>query len=383
MSDEQQNIAAQERLAKSVGLITVITDSNFSVTTNNGIVVKCNPSDKKHKVYAVVSKVEWILYVGYTKNILEKRALHRRTDIREKIRENKNLTPLETAIVAHGSDNFLMFELCGFDNKDDALDCERRLIKEYQSHVSNGGYNATSGGEGGLSGATSEELEKASNAATLEIINWTLEHDGVTPNQKSKDPVERKLAQKLMSLRKSYNNDKSAFASYDSNKELAVKNGLYWLFFTEEELANDDMHEIINWMLQNDGVPPKQNSKCPVERKLGEKLRDFKSARNNPENKEKMKCYNVEQIAIDRGFPHLLYSLEEKRNLGIREFAHFVKENNRTPKLSIEEEKELCEWWYNTKTGIKTGSAKKWTESNKKLAEELGVAEYFKPKAAV
>jgi hypothetical protein len=40
MSDEQQNIAAQE-LAASVGLIAVITDSNFSVTTNNGVVVKC------------------------------------------------------------------------------------------------------------------------------------------------------------------------------------------------------------------------------------------------------------------------------------------------------------------------------------------------------
>jgi hypothetical protein len=377
MKVKKKQLTKAEVLAKSVGIIPVITDSSFSVTTNNGIVVKCNPSDKKYKIYAVVSKVERILYVGYTKNILEKRAVHRRNNIREKIRENKNLTPLETAIVAHGSDNFLMFELCAFDNKDDALDCERRLIEEYKSYVSYGGYNGSSGGEGGLSGAALEELEKASNDATLEIIHWTLEHDGVTPNANSKDSVEKKLGQKLADLRKAFNNsEKTAHARYNSNKELAVKHGLYRLFYSEEELANDAMNEIINWMLQNGGVQPKQKSKDPVERKLREKLCNFRKGRNNP-GKGKCDCYNVEQIAIDRGFPHLLYSLEENRNLGIKELAHFVKEHNRTPKLSSEEEKELCQWWYNTKTGIKTGSAKKWTESNKKLAKELGVLEYF------
>ena len=382
MSGEQQNIAAQE-LAASVGLIPVITDSNFSVTTNNGVVVKCNPSDKKYKVYAVMSKVDSKLYVGYTALTLEKRALYRQNEIRRKIIRNEKLSPLPTAIVTVGSDNFLMFELCAFDNKKNALDCERRLIEEYKSHVSNGGYNGSSGGEGGLSGATSEELEKASNAATLEIIKWTLEHDGVTPDSNSTDPVERKLGKKLGSLKRACNNsDKSAHAWYPSNKDRAVEHGLYWLFYSEEELANDDMNKIINWMLEHGGVPPSHGSKDPVEKKHGEKLNNFKQARNNPDGTN-CDCYNVEQIAIDRGFPHLLYSLEEKRNLRIREFAHFVKENNRTPKLSIEEEKELCEWWYNTKTGIKTGSAKKWTESNKKLAEELGVAEYFKPKAAV
>jgi hypothetical protein len=270
-----------------------------------------------------------------------------------------------------------MFELCGFDNKDDALDCERRLIEEYKSHVSNGGYNCSSGGEGALSGATSEELEKASNDATLEIIKWTLEHDGVTPDSNSTDPVERKLGKKLGSLREAYNNDKSPFASYDSNKELAVKHGLYWLFYSEEELANDDMNEIINWMLEHDSVPPNKNSTDPAERKLGKKLDNFRMARNNP-NVTDRNCYNVEQIAIDRGFPHLLYSLEEKRNVRIREFAHFVKENNRKPKRRIEKEKELYKWWDGTKTAIKTGSAKQWTAVNQKLAEELGVAEYFK-----
>jgi len=377
MSDEQQNIAAQE-LAKSVGLIQVITDSNFSVTTNNGIVVKCNPSDKKYKVYAIVSKVEWILYVGYTASTLKRRALIRRRDIRKDIIKNKKLPPLHTAIVTHGSDNFLMFELCGFDNKYDALDCERRLIKEHKSHASNGGYNGSSGGEGGLSGATSEELERESNAATLEIIQWTLKHDGVTPNENSKDPVEKKHGKKLAHLRQAHNNpDKSVCAWYPSNKDRAVEHGLYWLFFTEEELANDDMHEIINWMLQNGGVQPSSESNDPVERKHGEKLCNFRKARNNPENKAKYKCYNVEQIAIDRGFPHLLYSLEEKRNLKIREFADFVKENNRTPKRHSEKEKKLWSWWDHTKHRIKKG-AKYWTAANKTLAEELGVLDYFK-----
>jgi len=108
-------------------------------------------------------------------------------------------------------------------------------------------------------------------------------------------------------------------------------------------------------------------------------------ARNNSKKKVRNKCYDIEQIeqiAIDRGFPHLLYSLEEHRNVGIREFADFVKENNRTPKLSSEEEKELNTWWRGTKDRIKTGIKKKsdkyWTESNKKLAEELGVLDYFK-----
>jgi hypothetical protein len=374
MSDEQQNIAAQE-LAASVGLISVITDSSYSVTTNNGIVVKCSPSDKKYKVYAIVSKVEQILYVGYTALTLEKRALYRRTDIRKRIIRNEKLGTLETAIVTLGSDNFFMFELCAFDNKKNALECEKRLIKEYQSHVSNGGYNCSSGGEGALSDTTSEELEKASNDATLEIIHWTLEHDGVAPSQKSKDPVEKRLGEKLNSLRTAYNNsDKSAFARYDSNRELAIKHGLYWLFFSPEERANDDMHEIINWMLEHDCILPNKESDDPVERKHGKKLSNFKQALNNP--KSKGDSYNVEQIAIDRGFPHLLYSPEEHRNVRIREFAHFVKEYNRTPKLSIKEEKELCEWWYNTKRRSKKGT-KYWTESNKKLAEELGVLEYF------
>jgi len=383
MKVKKKKLTEAEELAKSVGLIQVITDNSFSVTTNNGIVVKCNPSDKKYKVYAVVSKVEGILYVGYTGVTLKRRAFNRQTDIRKDIIKNEKLPPLQTAIVAHGSDNFLMFELCGFDNKDDALECERRLIEEYKSHVSNGGYNGSSGGEGVLSGATSEELEKASNAATLEIINWTLEHDDVTPNEKSNDPVERKLGRKLADLKTARNNSyNTTHAWYESNRELAVKHGLYWLFFTEEELANDHMHKIINWMLEHDGVPPNQKSKDPVERKLGIKLMHFKQARNNP-NVTDRGCYNVEQIAIDRGFPHLLYSLEEHRNVRIREFAHFVKKYNRTPKRHSEKEKELYSWWYGTKKGIKTGSAKYWTESNKTLAEELGVWEYFKPKAAV
>jgi hypothetical protein len=202
-----------------------------------------------------------------------------------------------------------------------------------------------------------------------------LEHDGVTPNEESKDPVEKRLGEKLHNLRTAFNNsDNTTHARYDSNKDLAVKNGLYWLFFTPEQLANDDMNEIINWMLQHDGMPPNKQSDDPVEKKHGKKLDNFRQARNN--TKSSHDCYNVEQIAIDRGFPHLLYSLEEKRNVRIREFAHFVKENNRTPKLSIEKEKELCEWWQNTKAGIKKGK-KYWTESNKKLTEELGVAEYF------
>ena len=380
MSGEQQNIAAQE-LAASVGLIAVITDSNFSVTTNNGIVVKCNPSDKKYKVYAVVSKVEHILYVGYTQLTLEKRALYRRNEIRRNIRSNEKLSPLQTDIVTHGSDNFYMFEICAFDNKKNALECEKRLIEEYKSHASNGGYNGSSGGEGGLSGATREELEKASNDATLEIINWTLKHDGVTPNLNSKDTVEKKLGQKLGDLRMAYNNsEKTAHARYDSNKELAVKHGLYWLFYTPEELANNDMHEIINWMLEHDGVPPSSKSNDPVERKYGEKLDNFRQARNNP--KSKGDCYNVEQIAIDRGFPHLLYSLEEQRNVRIREFAHFVKEYGRPPKYNSVEEKKLYSWWNNTKTTIKKGIKKKsdkyWTAANKTLAEELGVAHFFK-----
>ncbi len=384
--ENQQQDATQELLAKSVGLIPVITDSNFSVTTNNGIVVKCNPSDKKYKVYAVVSKVEHILYVGYTGVALKRRAFSRQTETRTKIIKNEKLSSLQTDIVTHGSDNFLMFELYAFDNKGDALDCERRLIKEYQSHASNGGYNGSSGGEGGLSGATSEELEKASNDATLEIIYWILEHDGVSPSKYSKDSVEKKHGEKLGDLRKACNNpEKSAHAWYKSNKELAVKHGLYWLFYTPEELANDDMNEIINWMLEHNGAPPDQNSTDPVERKHGKKLDNFKQARNNP--KSAYDFYNVEQIAIDRGFPHLLYSLEEHRNVRIKEFAHFVKENNRTPKLRIEKEKELYHWWRGTKDRIKTGIKKKsdkyWTSSNKKLAEELGVAEYFKPKNAI
>ncbi len=384
MGNKQQD-AAQERLAKSVGLIPVITDSNFSVTTNNGIVVKCNPSDKKYKVYAVVSKVEQILYVGYTRVALKRRAFYRRNEIRTKIRENEKLSPLPTAIVALGSDNFIMFELYAFDNKKNALECEKRLIKEYKSHVTVGGYNVSSGGEH-CGEATSEERERESNAATLEIINWTLEHDGVAPSQKSKCPVERKLGKKLTHLRQSYNNpDNTTSARYDSNKELAVKHGLYWLFFTEEELANDDMHKIINWMLEHKGVPPSHGSTDPVERKYGEKLCDFRQARNNPKKKAKNKCYDIkkiEQIAIDRGFPHLLYSLEEHRNVGIREFAHFVKEHNRTPKYRFKKERELRNWWQGTKQSIKKGT-KQWTESNKKLAKELGVAEYFMPKNAI
>ncbi len=379
MKVKKKKLTAAEVRAKSVGLIPVITDSSFSVTTNNGIVVKCNPSDKKYKVYAVVSKLEHILYVGYTALTLEKRALHRRMNIRQKITKNKKLGPLETVIVTIGSDNFLMFELCGFDNEKGATNCERRLIKEYKSHVTVGGYNGSSGGEGALSGATSEERERESNAATLEIIHWILKHDGVTPNEKSTDPEERRLGQKLGDLRKACNNsDRTRSARYDSNKELAVKHGLYWLFYSEEELANDDMNEIINWMLQHKGILPNAASTDPVEKKLREKLDHFRQARNDP--KSTYDCYNVEQIAIDRGFPHLLYSLEEHRNVKIREFAHFVKKYNRTPKRSSEKEKELYWWWQNTKKAIKAGSAKQWTESNKKLAEELGVAEYFKPK---
>ncbi|CAB4133434.1 grpIintron_endo, group I intron endonuclease [uncultured Caudovirales phage] len=90
-----------------------------------------------YKIYKISNKINNHFYIGYTKLSLEKRfKLHT---------NSKTLKmPIVLAIKKYGVNNFFIEMLHEFDNKNDAVNCEIKLINDLKPH-----YNIHCGGTGG------------------------------------------------------------------------------------------------------------------------------------------------------------------------------------------------------------------------------------------
>jgi len=92
----------------------------------------------------IINKVNGCKYIGQTTQGMNKRW-------KQHIDEAKRMSskPLHCAMRKHGNHNFIIKEICEC-HIDELNDKERYYIKEYNTFESSQGYNATSGGEGGL-----------------------------------------------------------------------------------------------------------------------------------------------------------------------------------------------------------------------------------------
>ena len=121
---------------------------------------------KQGIIYLIINKVNGHKYVGQTTQGMNKRwAQH--------IQEANRMSPypLHKAMRKHGNHNFMIREIC--ECKENELnDKEQYYIKEYNTFNSAEGYNATSGGEGGL---LSDETKQKISDKKKDMI-YTDEH---------------------------------------------------------------------------------------------------------------------------------------------------------------------------------------------------------------
>lgn len=101
--------------------------------------------ERKYNVYKIICLLNQKVYIGYTKHNIQYR-------FRQHVNKSKynEVNKFLNAIRYYGSDNFKIELLISVDNKEDALNNEVHLIKEYNSIED--GYNTRKGGNDGSTG---------------------------------------------------------------------------------------------------------------------------------------------------------------------------------------------------------------------------------------
>ena len=87
---------------------------------------------EKYKVYKITNTVNQKIYIGYTKQTIDKR-------FKQHSYSKQINMPIVSAIKKYGCENFVIEEMCSFDNKQDAVDYEIKQINllspEYNVHI--------------------------------------------------------------------------------------------------------------------------------------------------------------------------------------------------------------------------------------------------------
>jgi len=120
-----------------------------------------------HTIY-LVRKDDKPVYVGYTSRDINERWNEHCTDSKKQPK-----FPLHHAIRKYGIDLFSVEMIYQSEDRDHTLNfMEHHFIWLYKTYIERGGYNMTTGGEGGGKGLTTNELKnrkKARNKAWLKI----------------------------------------------------------------------------------------------------------------------------------------------------------------------------------------------------------------------
>ena len=122
-------------------------------------------------VYMATNRVNGKTYIGQTIQDLSRRKSSHKCDSTT----HKGTSYFYNSIRKYGFDNFVWSILCKCESKDELDEMEFHYIKSYHSHISEGGYNISYGGDGGLIGhKMSEETKRKMSLSTMGKSNGML-----------------------------------------------------------------------------------------------------------------------------------------------------------------------------------------------------------------
>lgn len=106
------------------------------------------------KVYCIENTLNGKKYVGVTKGEIVRRFKQHK----EKAKNKTEKQHLHNAIIKHGQENFIVYQLDEAVNKEELFEKEKFWIKKL--NTKNEGYNETDGGEGSYGRVVSEQTRK-------------------------------------------------------------------------------------------------------------------------------------------------------------------------------------------------------------------------------
>jgi len=211
-------------------------------------------------IYKVINRINGKCYIGQTIQILEER--------KNQHLHNYIKTYFHNALKKYGEDNFdwEIIEKC--DSKNELDEMEFHYIKQYNSHIFEGGYNLTWGGEGITGYKHSDETKTKIGNKSKQTWNNRNNNNNNLEEYKTKisianikryeDPKEREklsMAQKKRyedpkerektgtAIQKVWNNSNSGLNSIERNKKisesrLGKKNPMFGIKWTKEQKEN-------------------------------------------------------------------------------------------------------------------------------------------------
>lgn len=96
-------------------------------------------------IYKVENIINKKVYIGQTIRDIN---IRKKEHLYNAFNGNSDYSPFHRALLKYGHENFIWTILCECDSKEEMNDMEFHYIKQYRSHTSMGGYNATYGGDG-------------------------------------------------------------------------------------------------------------------------------------------------------------------------------------------------------------------------------------------
>lgn len=132
-------------------------------------------------VYMITNVITGAAYIGLTRKTPEKRfAGHWKASKRED-------SVLYRAMRKYGRDAFSISILAFAENDEDLCRLEREFIEQHRTHVRNGGYNMTSGGEGSPD-ICDETRARMRHAAAQRLINGSREKIAISLKGRKRSP---------------------------------------------------------------------------------------------------------------------------------------------------------------------------------------------------
>lgn len=184
-------------------------------------------------IYLYTNKINQHQYVGQTNN-LQKRFNGHKSDSYNKKSHSYDY-PLHRAIRKYGLENFDFSVLEEVKTREEANEREQYWIQKYKTHVSQGGYNISLGGEGcNRTPLTWEELLERGRVFTKEEI---LDIQNRLVNEEKYDDIiaiySPRLKKSFLSNLNQGINYKNPYLSYPLKKKFSGEGK-----FTKEEIAN-------------------------------------------------------------------------------------------------------------------------------------------------